>query len=338
MPNKMLVSSSFEGKGELTMNQALLNVSGLNKNFEIKKLFKKPLTLKALSDVNFTVNKNETLGIVGESGCGKSTLAKVLTQLEFPSSGNVEIDGLDFKKLNPKEFHATIQMVFQDPYQSLNPRKKAFDIIADPLRINTDKSEAEIKELVLSMMKKVGLREEFKERYPHHFSGGQRQRLGIARALMLRPKLLILDEPVSALDVSIQAQVLNLLLELQNEFSLSYLFITHDLSVVEHISDRILVMYLGRIIEYGDRNHVFQNPKHPYTKLLLESAPKIITDKSLKTTWNTSTSEAPSALSLPKGCAFAPRCEYKTAKCLETIPELQNIEGRSVACFEPLKG
>ncbi len=320
------------------MNQTLLNVQGLSKNFEIKKLFKPTILLKALSDINFQVSSNETLGIVGESGCGKSTLAKVLTQLESPSEGSIEISGMDIKKLNPKEFHSTIQMVFQDPYQSLNPRKKAFDIIADPLRINTDKNESEIKELVIDMMKKVGLREEFKERYPHHFSGGQRQRLGIARALMLRPKLLILDEPVSALDVSIQAQVLNLLLELQTEFSLSYLFITHDLSVVEHISDRILVMYLGRIVEYGHRSEIFQNPKHPYTKLLLESAPKVIGGNQKQKEWNLETSEAPSALSLPKGCAFAPRCSAKTNQCLESVPVLQEEAARLVACFNTIKG
>lgn len=316
----------------------LLNVSNLNKNFEIKKLFKPTKTLKALSEVSFILNSNETLGIVGESGCGKSTLAKVLTQLEKPSSGSIQIEGIEIPNLDPKEFHSTIQMVFQDPYQSLNPRKKAFDIIADPLRINTKKTESEIKELVFDMMKKVGLREEFKERYPHHFSGGQRQRLGIARALMLRPKILILDEPVSALDVSIQAQVLNLLLELQAEFSLSYLFITHDLSVVEHISDRILVMYLGRIVEYGPREQIFNNPKHPYTQLLLESAPKVLGGKNTKKDWNIITSEAPSALTLPQGCAFASRCNFKTQQCDLSIPDLKDEGGRLVACFNAIKG
>ncbi len=314
------------------MEQKLLEVKSLNKIFEIKKIFKKSLELKALSDINFELSTNETLGIVGESGCGKSTLAKVLTKLEKQTSGDIMLSGKSYGEYEPHEFHSAIQMVFQDPYQSLNPRKKAFDIIADPLRINSNKSEAEIKELVYTMMKKVGLREEFGERYPHHFSGGQRQRLGIARALMLRPKVLILDEPVSALDVSIQAQVLNLLMELQKEFSLSYLFISHDLSVVEHISDRILVMYLGRIVEYGPRDQIFHNPKHPYTRILLESAPKITGDKSEAHT-EMSAKEAPSALYLPKGCAFASRCPLKTDHCLDKIPELEMKEGRLVACF-----
>lgn len=314
------------------MEQKLLEVKSLNKTFEIKKAFKKSLELKALSDINFTLSTNETLGIVGESGCGKSTLAKVLTKLENETSGDITLSGKSYRDYNSQEFHSAIQMVFQDPYQSLNPRKKAFDIIADPLRINSNKAEAEIRELVYAMMKKVGLRQEFGERYPHHFSGGQRQRLGIARALMLRPKVLILDEPVSALDVSIQAQVLNLLMELQKEFSLSYLFISHDLSVVEHISDRILVMYLGRIVEYGPREQIFTNPKHPYTKILLESAPKIASEKSIKQN-DLLANEAPSALYLPKGCAFASRCPLKTEQCLEKIPELELKEGRQVACF-----
>ncbi len=315
------------------VNTPILEAKDVSKIFDIKKTFKPKLELKALSEINFSLSANETLGIVGESGCGKSTLAKVLTQLEAPTKGDIKLLGKSYNDYKSREFHSLIQMVFQDPYQSLNPRKKAFDIIADPLRINSDKSEAEIKELVYAMMKKVGLREEFDSRYPHHFSGGQRQRLGIARALMLRPKVLILDEPVSALDVSIQAQVLNLLMELQQEFSLSYLFISHDLSVVEHISDRILVMYLGRIVEYGARDQVFNNPKHPYTKILLESAPKITGEHAKKVTNDMAPSEAPSALYLPKGCAFAPRCPQRSEHCMESIPKLEIKEGREVACF-----
>lgn len=315
------------------MSTAILQAKNVDKTFEIKKAFKKTLHLKALSDINFELGAEETLGIVGESGCGKSTLAKVLTKLEVPTNGNIDLLSKNYNDISAREFHSEIQMVFQDPYQSLNPRKKAFDIIADPLRINTDKSEAEIKELVYAMMKKVGLREEFGSRYPHHFSGGQRQRLGIARALMLRPKVLILDEPVSALDVSIQAQVLNLLLELQKEFSLSYLFISHDLSVIQHISDRIMVMYLGRIVEYGSRDEIFNNPKHPYTKVLLESAPKIAVPETHETATNQEAREIPSALYLPKGCAFASRCPDRTSVCTESIPELEEKSNRKVACF-----
>jgi dipeptide transport system ATP-binding protein len=314
------------------MSTPILDVKTVGKTFEIKKMFKKPLYLKALSNINFHVGPEETLGIVGESGCGKSTLAKVLTKLEAPTAGSIELLSKNYIKYDSKEFHSLIQMVFQDPYQSLNPRKKAFDIIADPLRINTDKPESEIKELVNAMMKRVGLREEFGGRYPHHFSGGQRQRLGIARALMLRPRVLILDEPVSALDVSIQAQVLNLLLELQKEFSLSYIFISHDLSVIQHISDRILVMYLGRVVEYGSRDEIFNNPKHPYTQMLLDSAPKILGGHKDENP-EASPSEIPSALYLPKGCAFAPRCPMRTEHCNEAIPELEEKSNRMVACF-----
>jgi len=313
------------------MNE-LLKVESLDKIYEIKKLFKPTLDLRALSDINFHLNQKETLGIVGESGCGKSTLAKVLTKLENKTSGSIKLLGKDYESYSDSEFHSAIQMVFQDPYQSLNPRKKAIDIIADPLVINTELSNNERTERVMAMMEKVGLRAEFAKRYPHHFSGGQRQRLGIARALMLQPKILILDEPVSALDVSIQAQVLNLLLELQQEFSLAYLFISHDLSVIQHMSDRILVMYLGRVVEYGTRDQIFNNPLHPYTKILLESAPQ--TNRQNAQESIVVKGELPSALNLPKGCAFEPRCPYAKASCNQAIPSLEIKQGREVACFE----
>ncbi|MFA6238640.1 MAG: dipeptide ABC transporter ATP-binding protein [Bacteriovorax sp.] len=313
------------------MNQ-ILKVTDLHKTYDIKKIFQPKLKLKALSDINFHLDKRETLGIVGESGCGKSTLAKVLTKLEARTQGDINLLGKSYEDIPANEFHSKIQMVFQDPYQSLNPRKKAFDIIADPLRINTTTSAQDTHAIVMEMMKKVGLREEFSLRYPHHFSGGQRQRLGIARALMLRPEILILDEPVSALDVSIQAQVLNLLLELQEEFSLAYLFISHDLSVIQHMSDRILVMYLGRVVEYGSRDQIFNNPLHPYTQILLESAPKTHREKSDHVI--TVKGELPSALNLPKGCAFQPRCPYATEQCKNEIPELQLKDGRQVACSQ----
>lgn len=312
-------------------NEELLRVTALHKSYDIKKLFKPTMKLKALSDINFHLNKRETLGIVGESGCGKSTLAKVLTKLEGITSGSINLMGADYAAIEPKVFHSQIQMVFQDPYQSLNPRKKALDIIADPLVINTETNALDRRDRVMEMMKKVGLREEFALRYPHHFSGGQRQRLGIARALMLHPEILILDEPVSALDVSIQAQVLNLLLELQQEFSLAYLFISHDLSVIQHMSDRILVMYLGRVVEYGSRDAIFNNPLHPYTKILLESAPKTHREKSSESI--TVKGELPSALNLPRGCAFEPRCPLASPTCKEAVPELVEKNGRMVACY-----
>jgi dipeptide transport system ATP-binding protein len=310
---------------------SILQVENLYKTYEIKKLFNETKKLNALSDISFHLDKKETLGIVGESGCGKSTLAKVLTMLEHKTSGDMKLLGKTYEDYNEKDFHSKIQMVFQDPYQSLNPRKKAMDIIADPLVINTSISKTIRDEKVLAMMNKVGLRPEFSSRYPHHFSGGQRQRLGIARALMLNPEILILDEPVSALDVSIQAQVLNLLLELQNEFSLSYIFISHDLSVIQHMSDRILVMYLGRVVEYGPRDQVFNHPMHPYTKILLESAPhahkKNIVPETIK-------GELPSPFNLPAGCAFQGRCPMVKETCKQSIPQLKTINGRSVACFE----
>ena len=310
----------------------VLTVKSLEKIYPIKKLFKPTIDLKALNNINFTLKKKETLGIVGESGCGKSTLAKVLTKLEGRTSGEIKIKDRNFDEIPEKEFHSMIQMVFQDPYQSLNPRKKAFDIIADPLKINTNFSEFEISTQVYEAMTKVGLRAEFASRYPHQFSGGQRQRLGIARALMLKPEILILDEPVSALDVSIGAQVLNLLLELQEEYSFSYLFISHDLSVIQHMSDRIIVMYLGKIVEYATRDEIFNSPKHPYTVALLESSPK--TNRSNQKSDFIVKGELPSALNLPKGCAFEPRCPKATDRCKNFMPELELKNDRMVACFE----
>jgi dipeptide transport system ATP-binding protein len=308
----------------------LLNVVDLKKTYTISKMFKETKELNALNGVSFKVNAGETLGIVGESGCGKSTLAKVLTQLETITDGKIEINNENIQNIDPKKFHSLIQMVFQDPYQSLNPRKKAFDIIADPLVINKKMTREELKPLVKDVMEKVGLRFELNERYPHQFSGGQRQRIGIARSLMLSPKILILDEPVSALDVSIQAQVLNLLIEIQKEMNLTYLFISHDLSVIAHMSDQIIVMYLGKIVEYGTRDQIFQDPKHPYTKILLESAPEI--EKKNKNKIDIK-GELPSPFQIPSGCAFQSRCPNVSSQCKTQNITLEEKHGRLVACI-----
>lgn len=259
--------------------QILFEIKHLKKHYEIKKgFFAKPTIIKAVNDISFTVKKGETLSIVGESGCGKSTTAKLLMTIEKPTEGEIFFEGKDITKFDKEELKAyrkKVQIIFQDPYSSLNPRWKVGKIIAEPLLLNTDLNTKEIKEKVLAIMKKVGLLEEWYERYPHQFSGGQRQRIGIARALVLNPEVIICDEPVSALDVSIQAQVLNLLLDLQEEFNLTYVFISHDLGVVEHISDRIVVMYFGDIVESNDVEGLFSNPTHDYTKQLLSAIPTI---------------------------------------------------------------
>lgn len=312
------------------MNKNLIEVQDLVKVYTINKLFRPTKYLNALNGISFDLKSSETLGIVGESGCGKSTLAKVLTKLEPKSSGSALFNNTNMDEMANTDFHSFIQMVFQDPYQSLNPRKKAIDIISDPLIIEGKLPRSEIEKLATEAMEKVGLRPEFKNRYPHQFSGGQRQRLGIARALMLKPKVLILDEPVSALDVSIQAQVLNLLLDLQNEMQLSYLFISHDLSVIAHMSDKIMVMYLGRVVEYGTRDQIFNDPKHPYTKVLLESAPEVHKNQSKKTEIK---GELPSPFNLPKGCAFSSRCAFVSDLCLQSEIPLIEIFDRKVACI-----
>lgn len=257
------------------MSFPILEIKDLNKNYELKTgLFKKEI-IHALNGVSFAVRPKTTLGIVGETGCGKSTLAKTIMQIVPPSSGDILVDGKSYKEIPKKDYRKKIQMIFQDPYRSLNPRKKAIDIISEPLVINTSKSKEECRQLAVTMMKKVGLRTEYADRYPHMFSGGQRQRIGVARALITQPEVVICDEPVSALDVSIQAQVINLLIDLQEEFGLTYLFISHDLAVVRHLVDHVAVMNGGKMVEYGTREEIFFNPQHHYTQTLLASSPKI---------------------------------------------------------------
>ena len=261
------------------MSDIVFQINNLKKFYEINLgLFKKPKIVKAVNDVTFNVKKGEILSIVGESGCGKSTTAKLMLKIEEPTAGEILFEGKDITKFEGeelREYRKKVQIIFQDPYSSLNPRWKVGQIIGEPLKLNTELSAKEIKERVLYLMEKVGMLPEWYERYPHQFSGGQRQRIGIARALALNPEVIVCDEPVSALDVSIQAQVLNLLLELQEEFNLTYVFISHDLSVVEHISDRIVVMYFGDIVEYADVDTIFENPKHEYTKKLINAIPII---------------------------------------------------------------
>ena len=261
------------------MSEVVFEIKNLKKHYEINMgLFSKPKIVKALDGVSFNVKKGEILSIVGESGCGKSTTAKLMLKIEEPTSGDILFEGADVTKLTGnelREYRKKVQIIFQDPYSSLNPRWKVGQIIGEPLKLNTDMSNKEIKEKVLYLMEKVGMLPEWYERYPHQFSGGQRQRIGIARALALNPEVIVCDEPVSALDVSIQAQVLNLLLDLQEEFNLTYIFISHDLSVVEHISDRIVVMYFGEIVEYDTVDTIFDNPQHDYTKKLINAIPII---------------------------------------------------------------
>lgn len=310
----------------------VLEAKNLAKTYEISRFLKESHFIKALQSVHFKLFENQTLSVVGESGCGKSTLAKVLVQIEKETRGKIFFDGKTSLSLSEKDIRKKIQMIFQDPYGSLNPRKKALDLISEPLLINTDLDSKERKKRTLEMMERVGLRPEMANRYPHMFSGGQRQRIGIARALVLKPKILICDEPVSALDVSVQAQVLNLLTEIQKEFQLSLLFISHDLSVVKHISDEIIVMYLGKIVEQGDRDQIFNQPKHPYTKLLLQSKPKIYQNSQNEDKTEFIKGELPSPLNPPSGCAFRTRCPYAQKICSEKDPELFSQDTRKVAC------
>ncbi len=275
------------------------------------------------------------MAVVGESGCGKSTLARLLTLIEQPTAGQLTLDGIDLATANKKEvarqLRKTVQMVFQDPFGSLNPRQKVGDILQEPLLINTNLNSGERREQVLAMMRRVGLRDEHIHRYPHMFSGGQRQRIAIARALILKPKVVVLDEPVSALDVSIQAQVLNLLIELQQELGLAYVFISHDLSVVRHIADQVLVMYLGKPVEQGPSQVVFDSPQHPYTQALLSATPQANTNRNRQRI--KLTGELPSPLDPPSGCSFHPRCQNAMPQCKTTAPVMTQNGDLSVACL-----
>ena len=322
----------------MTAQGPMLDVQHVTKVFGIASGFmKKPLTLTALSDISFEVNEGETLGIVGESGCGKSTLGRCILQLLTPEEGKVLWLGQDLTTLKPDEMRKhrrDLQIIFQDPLASLNPRMTVGGIIEDPLRtLMPEMSQKQRRAKVIEMMEAVGLLPEMINRYPHEFSGGQAQRIGIARALITEPKLIVCDEPVSALDVSIQAQILNLLSELRDRFNLTLIFISHDLSVVRHVSDRIVVLYLGRMIEYAPREELYNDPKHPYTRALLTAVPVPDPKLARQRKITELRGEIPSPINPPSGCAFRSRCPYAIPVCAEKRPEIEQAgETRSVAC------
>jgi dipeptide transport system ATP-binding protein len=313
----------------------VLEARNLSRSYDVRRgVFSPPAVVKALAGVSFDLHAGKTLAVVGESGSGKSTLARLVTMIEDPSAGTLRIDGVDLAgstRADRKRLRRDVQIVFQNPYGSLNPRQTIGDALAEPLLVNTDLSAAERRKAARDMMARVGLRPEHDERYPHMFSGGQRQRIAIARALMLRPKILVLDEPVSALDVSIRAQVLNLLADLQREFSLAYLFISHDLSVVRHIADDVMVIYLGHAVEVGAARTLFASPQHPYTRALLSATP--IADPEAKKERIVLSGELPSPFDPPTGCPFNPRCPLASDRCRVEDPPLETKYGREVACW-----
>ncbi len=295
-------------------------------------MFREPAQLQAVGGVSFAIEAGKTLAVVGESGCGKSTLARMVALIEKPTDGTLMLDGSDAvatPHADRGRLRQAVQLVFQNPYASLNPRKKISAVLEDPLKINTSMTAAERSERSRAMLAQVGLRPEYAARYPHMFSGGQRQRIAIARALMLNPKLLVADEPVSALDVSIQAQVLNLLSDLQDEFKLAYLFISHDLAVVRHIAHEVLVMYLGHVMEQGPKDKVFSQPLHPYTQALLASTPGVGPRNVQRIVLK---GELPSPLNPPSGCVFSSRCPYAVERCRAERPLPLTVDERIVAC------
>ena len=327
----------------MSKGDPLLEVTDLVKHFPIKSgivVDREVARLRAVDGVSLTLNEGETLGLVGESGCGKSTLCRAILQLTEPTSGSVrfageELVGRSRRDLRP--LRRQMQMIFQDPFASLNPRKRVGQIIGDPLELHGLAKGAELRRRVWELLDRVGLQPEHYNRYPHEFSGGQRQRIGIARALALQPKLIVADEPVSALDVSIQAQIINLLDELQDEFGLSYLFVAHDLGVVRHVSDRVAVMYLGKIVEISDADALYKKPIHPYTNALLSAVP--IPDPKLNAARERLVlqGDVPSPIDPPPGCTFHPRCPFATDVCTTDEPALlEHAEEHAAACHHPL--
>lgn len=315
--------------------QPLVEVRNLKEYFYINTGLLKSKPLKAVDDVSFVVHKGETLGLVGESGCGKTTVGRTILNLYKPTSGEIWFNGKKIAtKADIRDFRTKSAMVFQDPYSSLNPRMTVSDIIGEPLDIHkmyTNKKERQ--EKILELMNRVGLNSEHANRYAHEFSGGQRQRIGIARSLSIDPEFVVCDEPVSALDVSIQAQVINMFDELQDQMGLTYLFIAHDLLVVRHISDRIAVMYLGKLVELADSNEIYNHPLHPYSKSLISAVPLPDPQKARENKRIVLSGDIPSPLNAPSGCPFRTRCPYATDACAEAMPELKELSsGHFVAC------
>lgn len=318
------------------MSEPVIRVEHLKKTFRVKSgLFEGKKYLKAVDDVSFSIAKGETLGIVGESGCGKSTLGRTLLKIYEPDGGSIYFDGTDITKLGYKQMHPyrkKMQMIFQDPYASLNPRFTVGEMIEEPMKVYNLYDKKTRMERVQELMQTVGLKPDHIRRYPHEFSGGQRQRIGIARTLALNPEFIVCDEPFSALDVSIQAQIINLLEKIQDEQKLSYIVIAHDLTAVRHISHNIGVMYLGHMVELGPADLVYGNPLHPYTKALISSIPVASPNAAGMMNRVILKGEVPSPIDVPSGCPFSTRCEYCTAKCKEHVPELKDVDGRKVAC------
>lgn len=316
----------------------ILDVKNLKKYFRVNNgLFSKTISnVKAVDDVSFYISKGETLGLVGESGCGKTTCGRTILKLYEPTSGQIIYDGNDITSLNNKkmiEYRKKMQVIFQDPYASLDPRMTVGDIVGQPIDVHKLMNTKEKGERIQYLLNRVGLNSEHANRYPHEFSGGQRQRIGIARALAVKPEFIVCDEPISALDVSIQAQVVNMLEDLQAELGLTYLFIAHDLSMVKHISHRVGVMYLGKMVELAECNELYNNPQHPYTKALLSSIPRVDMSESGRKKRITLTGEIPSPIDPPPGCRFKQRCRYAMPMCAENVPEFKDMgNGHFIAC------